>query len=85
MNEQAEVFPVGEFIEDELEARGWQRADLAKFMQYPLVFVNAMINGRTKITVTVAEKLARAFGTTPNLWLNLDKTYRSYSEQTKGA
>lgn len=31
--------------------------------------------GKASITPTIAVRLAEAFGTTPNLWLNLQQTY----------
>ncbi|WP_296303537.1 HigA family addiction module antitoxin [uncultured Desulfovibrio sp.] len=35
--------------------------------------VSAIVNGRAPVTVDMALRLARAFNTTPDLWLNLQQ------------
>ena len=35
--------------------------------------VSAILNGRVAISVDMALRLSRAFGTTPDLWLNLQQ------------
>ncbi|HZQ12683.1 MAG TPA: helix-turn-helix domain-containing protein [Pseudolabrys sp.] len=73
----AEVFPPGEFIRDELEARGWKQEDLAKIMGRPLQAINELIGGKKQITPETALGLAKAFGDDDALyWLNLDNVYR---------
>jgi HTH-type transcriptional regulator / antitoxin HigA len=41
----AEVFPPGEFIHEELEARGWTERDLARIMDMPLGLINELVTG----------------------------------------
>jgi HTH-type transcriptional regulator/antitoxin HigA len=72
----AEVFPPGEFIRDELEARGWTQTDLAEILKRPLRLVNELIAGKKQITPDTAQGLAEAFGTDAILWMNLDSQYR---------
>jgi HTH-type transcriptional regulator / antitoxin HigA len=72
----AEVFPPGEFIRDELEERGWTQADLAKIMGRPVATLNQIINGSKAITPETACELSSAFGTTPEVWLNLENAYQ---------
>ena len=72
----AEVFPPGEILREELEARGWSQGDLAKILGRPLQTVNAIINGKKEITPMTAVGLAAAFGTSPELWVNLEAAYR---------
>jgi HTH-type transcriptional regulator/antitoxin HigA len=72
----ANVFPPGEFIRDELEARGWNQADLAFILGRPLQTVNEIIAGRKAITPETAKGLANAFGTSSELWMNLETAYR---------
>src|SRR4051812_4468060 len=72
----AEVFPPGEFIRDELEARGWTQGDLAKIMGRPEPSINLIINDKRGITPETANELAAAFGTSAEFWLNLDAIYR---------
>jgi HTH-type transcriptional regulator / antitoxin HigA len=72
----AEVFPPGEFLRDELEARGWTQSELATIMGRPVQTINAIIGGRKKITPETAQGLADALGTTAAFWLNLESAYR---------
>ncbi len=72
----AEVFAPGEFIRDELEARGWTQDDLAKILSRPAKTVNQIITGKKQITPDTAVELAQAFDTSPELWLRLESTYR---------
>lgn len=68
----AEVFPVGEFIRDELEARGWTKADLAQLMGRPLAAIEFIMSDKHKMTPEIASELGRVFGTSSEVWLNLD-------------
>jgi HTH-type transcriptional regulator / antitoxin HigA len=73
----AEVFAPGEFIRDELEARGWTQGDLAQIMGRPLRLVNELVAGKKQITPDTAIGLAKAFGDNDALyWMNLDSAYR---------
>jgi HTH-type transcriptional regulator/antitoxin HigA len=73
----AETFPPGEFIRDELDARGWTQADLAQIMGRPLRLVNELIAGKKQITPDTARGLAMAFGDDdPLYWMNLDSASR---------
>jgi HTH-type transcriptional regulator/antitoxin HigA len=73
----AEVFPAGEFIREELEARGWTQGDLAQIMDRPLRLVNELIAGKKQITLETARGLSKAFGDNdPLYWINLDAAYR---------
>jgi len=72
----AEVFPPGEFIKDELEARNWTQADLAEIFGLTVKAANEIIAGKKAITPETARGLGDAFGTGPELWLNLENAYR---------
>jgi HTH-type transcriptional regulator/antitoxin HigA len=72
----AEVFPPGDFVREELEARRWTQGDLASVIGRPVQVVNEIVNGRKGITAQTAKQLAAAFGTSAELWLNLESTYR---------
>jgi HTH-type transcriptional regulator/antitoxin HigA len=73
----AEVFPPGDFIRDELEARGWTQGDLAQIMGRPMQLVNELVAGKKQITPETALGLAKAFGDDDALyWMNLDNVYR---------
>ena len=73
---RARVFPPGEFIREELEARAWTQRDFAQILGRPLQNVNNIINGRTAVTAATAKQLALAFGTSAELWLNLETAYQ---------
>lgn len=75
-NTENALFPPGEFIRDELEARSWTQEDLAEILGRPLRTVNQIIAGKKAITPQTAQELAAAFGTTAELWLNLENSYR---------
>ena len=72
----AEVFPPGESIREELEARGWTQKDLAEILGRPLQAINGIVNAKKEITPQTAAELSQAFGTSPELWLNLEAAYR---------
>ncbi|MEW6755453.1 MAG: HigA family addiction module antitoxin [Candidatus Latescibacterota bacterium] len=61
---------------DELEERGWTQKDLAEILGRPLQSVNQIINGRKRITPETAVELAAAFGTSRELWLHLEASFR---------
>ena len=82
----AEVFPPGEFIREELEARGWTQGDLAQIMDRPLRLVNELIAGKKQITPDTARGLAKAFGDNdPLYWMNLDSAYRLATSEPDNA
>jgi HTH-type transcriptional regulator/antitoxin HigA len=81
----AEVFPPGEFIRDELEARDWTQGDLAEVLGRPLRLVNELISGKKAITPETAKGLGEAFDTGAQFWMNLETAFRlSKVEQGSG-
>ncbi len=72
----AEVFPPGEFIRDELEARSWTQTDLAEILGRPLKAVSEILTGKRAITPETAKGLGEAFGVDPQFWMNLESAYR---------
>ena len=80
----AEGFPPEEFIRDFLEGRGWTPADLADVLAWPVQRVNQLVQGKRGITVSTAQGLASAFGTTPELWLNLNTAWERHCAQGAG-
>jgi plasmid maintenance system antidote protein VapI len=76
----AEVFHVGEYIQDELDARGWTTRDCAEHMGQPdLVDRNTFAldmlilvpDPRIILCDEQANCLACAFGTSAEIWKNL--------------
>ena len=74
----------GVILAKELEARGWSLRKLAEETGYPLDVVAALVDGTSRITPEVALHLARAFGTSAELWLNLDSAHREWLESRPG-
>ncbi len=74
----AEAFPPGEFVREELEARGWTQADLAYIMGRPARVVSEVVAGKRSVSPQTANELGEAFGTDAQFWLNLESSYRLY-------
>jgi HTH-type transcriptional regulator/antitoxin HigA len=72
----AELFPPGEFLAEELHERGWSQTDLAAILHCPLRTVNEVVNSKRGISPELAYGLGAALGTSPELWMNLDASYR---------
>jgi HTH-type transcriptional regulator / antitoxin HigA len=79
----AKVFPPGEYIRNELEARGWTHGDLAEIMGRSVQVVNEIIAGKKQITLDTALGLAEAFGDDDAFyWMNLQNMYRGHSRRS---
>lgn len=72
----AEVFPPGEFIREEIEARGWSQVELAEILGRPPRLVSELIAGKRAITPETAKGLGEAFNTGAQFWMNLESSYR---------
>ncbi len=72
----AEVFPPGEFLKDELDARGWSQADLAEILGRPPRLISEIISGKRAISPETAQGLGDAFGVDPQYWLNLESAWQ---------
>jgi addiction module HigA family antidote len=58
-----------------LEPLGLSANALARALKVPPNRITAILNGRRTVTADTALRLARYFGTTPELWLNLQNRY----------
>ena len=58
-------------LEDFLRPSGLTQRDLAGAVGVPYQRVNEIVRGRRGITPSTALRLGKFFGTTPDLWLNL--------------
>ena len=65
----------GEILRDEIEAADVSEGALSKALDVPLNRVTMILEGRQGITADTALRLARYFGTTPQLWLNLQQAW----------
>ena len=76
MKTPAEVFPPGDFIREELEARSWTQSDLAEIMGRPIETINRIVTGKLAVTPETSRGLASALGTSAEVWLNLESAYQ---------
>ena len=77
MNAKNGMRPVhpGEVLRDELEELGVSANALSKALGVPVNRVTMILNGQRGVSADTALRLARYFGTTPQLWLNLQKSW----------
>ena len=73
-NEMRPVHP-GEILGEELEELGLSASALARALDVPTNRVTAILKGQRGITADTALRLSRYFGTTPQLWQNLQKSF----------
>ena len=66
----------GEFIKEEMEARSWTNEDLAQVLGLNPKTISELLNNKQRITIDTAKILGKAFGQSPQYWLNLDNNYR---------
>ena len=77
MNARNGMRPVhpGEILHEELDTFGLSANALAKALGVPVNRTTMILNGQRGVSADMALRLARYFGTTPQLWLNLQKTW----------
>ena len=77
MNAKNDMRPVhpGEILRDELDDLGLSADALSRALGVPLNRVTMILNGQRGVSADTALRLARYFGTTPELWLNLQQTW----------
>ncbi len=68
----------GEFVLDQIEARGWSQKDLADILSVSVQTINKIVKGKSGITGDMAAALGAAFDQSPEFWLNLDARYNSF-------
>lgn len=73
----------GSIINRNLEELGWSQKDLSEVLGMAHNIVNEIIQHKRKITVDIARKLAKAFDSSPEFWMNLEVKYRLNSELDK--
>ena len=77
MNAKNKMRPVhpGEILREEMGALELSANALSKALGVPVNRVTTILNGRRGVSADTALRLARYFGTTPELWMNLQKTW----------
>lgn len=76
----------GEHLAEELQQLGLSAAEFARQIDVPTNRITAIINGQRSVSADTALRLGHWFGTTPEFWLNLQKTYElRLAQQQVGA
>ena len=73
----------GEHLAEELKELGMSAAELARKLDVPTNRVTGILNGQRAITGDTALRLAHFFGTSAELWLNLQSLYEIRRAQQK--
>ena len=84
MSIPVEPISVGEYLRDELEARGWTTRDCAERMggdadvyELALDLIVEGIYPESRLSLDEARGIARAFGHEPATWMRLDEAYHA--------
>jgi HTH-type transcriptional regulator/antitoxin HigA len=71
------AIPPGEYLLEEIEARGISQKELAKRMGRPINAINEIINGKKAITAETSLQLEEVMPEIPpRFWLNLETDYQ---------
>ena len=74
MNKQMSVHP-GFLVKDAIEELGITNKEFSEKSNIPLNEVELLLNFKLDINDDLAEKLSNFFGTSKEVWLNLQTTY----------
>lgn len=76
MNRKLTPIPPGEILAEEyLAPLGISQNQLARDIDVPVSRVSGILNGTRAITADTALRFGKYFGTTPDIWLNLQAQY----------
>ncbi len=87
----AEALHVHEYITDEMEARGWDRAELASRMggdaavNFLALELCELEDPRMTLGQDIADGLSRALGSSAALWMRLDESWRTHPKTIEKA
>jgi HTH-type transcriptional regulator / antitoxin HigA len=76
----AEAFPVGDFLAEELDRRGWSQAEFAEILGRPAQYVSEIVSNKKEITRDSAAQIGAALGTSAVHWLKLQDTYHLWRQ-----
>jgi addiction module HigA family antidote len=75
-SKRLDPIPPGEILAEEfMKPYGISQNRLARDIDINPARVNDIVHGRSAITAAIALRLAKYFGTTPELWMNLQASY----------
>lgn len=73
----------GEVLRAMLEEKEMTQAELARRMGTDVNKINTIVNQKRGLSLETCSKLAKAFGTTSDYWINLDIEYKMYKKGIK--
>ena len=73
----------GEILRDELEYLGLSANQFAMKLHVPANRITSILNAKRSITAETALRLAKYFGTTPELWINLQTAFDLKNEYNR--
>ena len=71
----AEVYPIAHFVHEELEARGWSVNDFCVRALMSEGDADIVFRSTGPLSRRLANKIGYTFGTSPDMWLNLDRQF----------
>lgn len=76
----------GEHLSEALAETGMSAAELARQLSIPTNRITGILNEQRAVTADTALRLGHWFGTSAEMWLNMQKLYElRLAEQEKGA
>lgn len=72
----AEVFPPGEFLKEELEAREWTQTEFAEITGLNQRTISEIVSAKRSVTPETAIALGEALGTGAQFWMNLESAFQ---------
>lgn len=77
----AEAFHPGEYVADEIKARGWSIETLCERAGFRRDLAEELLAKRRPVTSIVAYCLSQAFGTDARTWLNLQIAFDEFQSR----
>ena len=71
-----DVYHVGEYISEEMEARNMKQVELAKALDISKSEMSLILNGKRSLTIPMALKLEKIWSINALLWMRLQVRYQ---------
>lgn len=70
------LIPPCKHIKEELEVREWTHQEFADMLKIEPTMLSNIINNNQSITPEIAGLIGKVFGTSADVWINLEHNYR---------
>ena len=77
----AQPFHPGEYLQDEIDARGWTIDDFAKITGITKRQIINVLQAKSGVTPESAKAFAEAFGQQAQTWMNLQASYEQATKR----